>query len=99
RTGSMADLTVDHASKRCRVRRAEKMKLYEDEHRGLAHAVLADEPAGTNIGQPATSRASGVVSRVQQKHDLANRRLRQRLAVLPDLSRKAIERRLQRLTK
>ncbi|HJZ71615.1 MAG TPA: methyltransferase domain-containing protein [Vicinamibacterales bacterium] len=76
---------------------AQNMLLYADERHARSHALLASQLAGTNIGQLAMVHPSCFVSRVWAEHDLANRPLRQILAALPGLSRKAFRRQLRRL--
>src|SRR5262249_24413160 len=74
---------------------AQNLLLYAEERHARSRPPLATLLAGTNIGQLAMVHPSCFVSRVWEEHDLANRPLRQILAALPGLSRKALERRLQ----
>ncbi|HMF95717.1 MAG TPA: hypothetical protein VKE96_15560 [Vicinamibacterales bacterium] len=68
------------------------------EFAGVADASFAAELAGTNVGQLSLVHPSCCVSRVWDEGDLAGRRLPQIPAALPGLSRRAMRRRLPRLT-
>jgi SAM-dependent methyltransferase len=77
---------------------AQNILLYAEEDHARTHALLASELAGTNVGQLSMVHPSCFLSRVWEEGDLASRPLREILAALPGLSRKALRRRLQRLT-
>ena len=75
---------------------AQNILLFAEETYAARHPRLARELASTNANQLSLVHPSCFVMRVWEEHDLANRPLRQILAALPELSKKAVRRRLSR---